>query len=153
MKYFEDYWPDQRSESPRCHTVTAEEIIEFGTRWDYQPFHVDPQAAKATPFGGLVASSTQLFAIAVGLWCHADVPTQSRSVAISALGFNNMRLQSPARPGDVLRGESVVKEKRLSQSHPEAGILVMHNKVLNQRDEVVFGYEHAALYRRRLEQT
>lgn len=149
MKYFEDYVLGELRQSPLRRTVTEEEVIEFGERWDYQPFHVDREAAEASPFGGLVASSTHLFALCVSLWCHRDVGEENQSAAISALGFNNMKLKSPARPGDELKGTSVVIEKRLSRSHPEAGILVMRNEITNQRDEVVFIYEHAALYRRR----
>lgn len=148
MKYFDDFQLGEHMESPRRYTVTEEEVIEFGTRWDYQPFHVDPEAAKTSPFGGLVASSTHLFAVGVSLWCHSDVGAENQSAAISALGFNNMQLKSPARPGDELKGTSTVIEKRVSRSRPDAGILVMRNEVMNQRDELVFVYEHAALYRR-----
>lgn len=149
MKYFEDFELGAIEDSPRRYTVTEEEIVEFGTRWDYQPFHVDPQAAETSFFGGLVASSTHLFSIAVSLWCHADVDTENRAAAISALGFNNMKMKSPARPGDELKGTSTVIDKRVSKSNPGAGILVMQNTVSNQRDEIVFVYEHAALYQRR----
>jgi acyl dehydratase len=149
MKYFDDFRLGELRESPRRHTVTEEEIIEFGARWDYQPFHVDREAAMKSPFGGLVASSTHLFAIGVSLWCHRDVGEEDQSAAISALGFNHMKLKSPARPGDELKGNSTVIEKRVSRSNPDAGILVMRNEVTNQRDEIVFVYEHAGLYRRR----
>ena len=149
MKYFEDFEMGELRESPRRYTVTEEEIIEFGNRWDYQPFHVDVQAAKDSPFGGLVASSTHLFSIGVSLWCHRDVGAEEKSAAVSALGFNNMKMKSPARPGDELWGTSVVIEKRESRSRPESGILTMRNEVLNQADEVVFVYEHAALYLKR----
>lgn len=36
--------------------VDENEIIEFAKRYDPQVFHTDPEAAKKTPFGGLVAS-------------------------------------------------------------------------------------------------
>lgn len=149
MKYFEDFSLGETRDSPRRHLITEEEIIEFGNRWDYQPFHVDREAAKASVFGGLVASSTHLFAVSVGLFCHKDVESSGRSAAISALGFDKIRLKAPARPGDELKCVSVVIEKRRSNSRPDAGILVMRNEVTNQHDELVFSYEHAALYRLR----
>jgi acyl dehydratase len=149
MKYFEDFDMGELRQSPRQYTVTEEEIIEFGNRWDFQPFHVDPEAAKQSPFGGLVASSTHLFSIAVSLWCHREVGEEEKSAAISALGFNNMKMKSPARPGDVLRGTSTLVDRRVSRSRPEAGILTMRNAVLNQRDDIVLVYEHAGLYLRR----
>ncbi|MCP4842762.1 MAG: acyl dehydratase [Halieaceae bacterium] len=149
MKYFEDFALGEKRESPRRHLITEEEIMEFGNRWDYQPFHVDREAAKASVFGGLVASSTHLFAVSVSLFCHKDLDSAGRSAAISALGFNNMKLKAPARSGDELKCVSVVIEKRQSNSRPDAGILVMRNEVTNQREELVFIYEHAALYRLR----
>ena len=149
MKYFDDYELGDEQESPRRHKVTEEEIIEFGTRWDYQPFHVDSEAAKDSSFGGLVASSTHLFSIAVSLWCHADVKDEDRVAAISALGFNNMKLKSPARPGDELKAKMTVIEKRSSRSNPAAGILAMQNEITNQHDELVFVYEHAGFYLKR----
>jgi acyl dehydratase len=149
MKYFDDYELGDIQDSSQRHIVTEEEIIEFGTRWDYQPFHVDPEAAKDSLFGGLVASSTHLFSIAVSLWCHPNVKDEDRAAAISALGFNNMKLKSPARPGDELKARATVIEKRLSKSNSAAGILAMQNEITNQRDELVFVYEHAGLYLKR----
>ena len=54
-RYFEDYVEGD------VHTfgsiaVEAEEIIAFAKRFDPQRFHIDPEAAKQTPFGGLIAS-------------------------------------------------------------------------------------------------
>ena len=149
MKYFEDFSLGQVQHSPRTHRVTEEEIIEFGTRWDSQPFHVDKVAAKQTEFGGLVASSTHLFAIAIGLWNDPDLPKEERTAAISALGFNNMKLRAPARPADVLKSSTTVLAKRDSASRPNAGILVFLNEVMNQADELVFEFESAALYAKR----
>ncbi len=73
MKYFEHFTLGLEAEAPGKHIVTEEEIIEFGTRWDSQPFHVDPEAAKDSLFGGLVACSVHLFAMAIGLWNRATV--------------------------------------------------------------------------------
>jgi acyl dehydratase len=73
------------------HTITEEKIIEFGQRWDPQPFHTDPVAAEESIFGGLVASSVHLFAIAVKL--GTSLPHQKRAAAVSALGCTNMQLR------------------------------------------------------------
>lgn len=149
MKYFEDFCLGQCQHSPKTHTVTEEEILEFGRRWDSQPFHTDKALAAQTEFGGLVASSTHLFAIAIGLWNDPGLPQQERTAAISALGFNNMKLRAPARPGDVLKSVTTVLQKRDSTSRPNAGILVFLNEVFNQANALVFEFESAALYVRR----
>jgi hypothetical protein len=36
--------------------LTQDEMIEFAERWDPAPFHVDPELATASFFGGIVAS-------------------------------------------------------------------------------------------------
>ena len=145
MKYFEHFTLGLEEEAPGRHIVTEEEIIEFGTRWDSQPFHVDPEAAKDSVFGGLVACSVHLFAMAIGLWNRATVNEEERTAAVSALGFNNMQLKTPARPGDELKSKSTVIERRSSTSKPNLGIVTFRNEVTNQNGELVIVYESAAL--------
>ena len=145
MKYFEHFTLGLEEEAPGRHIVTEEEIIEFGTRWDSQPFHVDAEAAKSSMFGGLVACSVHLFAMAIGLWNRATVNEEERTAAVSALGFNNMQLKTPARPGDELKSKSVVIERRSSTSKPNLGIVTFRNEVTNQNGELVIVYESAAL--------
>jgi acyl dehydratase len=145
MKYFEHFTLGLEQEAPGKHIVTEEEIIEFGTRWDSQPFHVDPEAAKDSLFGGLVACSVHLFAMAIGLWNRATVNEEDRTAAVSALGFNNMQLKTPARPGDELKSKSTVIERRSSTSRPNLGIVTFRNEVTNQNGELVIAYESAAL--------
>ncbi len=54
-RYFEDY-VEGDVHSFGSIAVEAAEIVAFAKRFDPQLFHVDPEAAKATPFGGLIAS-------------------------------------------------------------------------------------------------
>ena len=88
--------------------VTEEEIREFGERWDPRPVHVDPVAAAESPFGGLVASSAHLFAIAISLSSVKDIPI----AAISSLGFRSIDNHAPVRPGDEITAEVEVLEAR-----------------------------------------
>jgi len=45
--------------------------VEFAQRFDPQPFHVDPEAAKASPFGGLIASGWHTTALFMGMFVRA----------------------------------------------------------------------------------
>ncbi|MEM8593670.1 MAG: MaoC family dehydratase N-terminal domain-containing protein [Pseudomonadota bacterium] len=146
MRYFKNYELNRFTEYPSRHTLTEEEIIEMGQRWDPQPFHVDAELAKDSMFGGLVASSSHLFCIACRL--GNDVPDEMRSAAESALGFEKLQWHAPARPGDTLRVTSTVIERRESNSRPHLGIVTCDNHILNQRDEVVFSYQGAFLVRK-----
>jgi len=143
MRYFEYYTKGKEEVFERRHLVTAEEIMEFGERWDPQPFHTDPLAAEKSVFGGLVASATHLFSITCGLL--TKVPEDKRGALVSGLGFTNMKLLAPARSGDELKAKGVVLESRVSKSRPEVGVVRFYNELINHKNEVVFSYESAAL--------
>jgi acyl dehydratase len=147
MRYFEDYPLGRVFEYDEKYLISEGEIKEVGRRWDPQPFHIDPEAAKNTRFGGLVASSVLLFAIAISL--GSKVKEEERPAAVSALGFNNMQMHSPARPGDELSMRSTVIESRQSNSHRELGVVSCRNEIINQRNELVFVYEGTAFLKRR----
>ena len=117
MRYFEYYVEGLSSESSGRHLVTEEEIIEFGTRWDPQPFHTDVEAAKESPFGGLAASAVQLFSIAISL--VTKVRKEDQAAIVSGLGFDSVQLKVPVRPGDELGAKGTVCETRASKSKPK----------------------------------
>ena len=52
--YFEDLEPGRVHELGSV-AVTEDEIVEFARRYDPQPFHVDPEAAAESDFGGLIS--------------------------------------------------------------------------------------------------
>lgn len=146
MRYYEDLTVGATSKGTATYLVTEEEIVEVGRRWDPQPFHTDPVAAAASPFGGLVASSVHLFAMAIAVGVKGD-PT----AAVSSLGFEAMVNHAPARPGDVLRTRTTVQARRLSRSRPGLGVVETLVELFNQGDEVVFSFVNAALIRCREE--
>jgi acyl dehydratase len=142
MRYYEDLEIGTRVESPTSYLVTEEEVREIGERFDPQPFHVDPEAAAASEFGGLIASTVHIFAMDVALGVKAT-PT----AAVAAFGFDNMRLLAPVRPGDTLTKVNEVIERRLSNSRPGVGVVKLRDTLYNQRGEAVFTFENTALIR------
>lgn len=144
--YLEDFHEGQVINYSRGYKVTEEEIMELAERFDPQPFHIDKQAAEASIFGGLVASSVHLFAMWSAIGNQADGPPVA---SLSALGFNNMKTLAPARPGDTLYLRVTVLTARPSRSKDDRGILEVSNEVFNQDDETVFTLEHAFLIRKR----
>src|ERR1051325_11909232 len=70
--YLEDLHVGQRFTSG-THKIDEEQIIEFARRYDPQPFHLDPEAAKSTFFGGLVASGWHTAAISMRLWVRSEL--------------------------------------------------------------------------------
>jgi acyl dehydratase len=128
------------------HTVTAQEIIEFARTWDPQPWHVDEEVARASPFGGLTACSAHIFSI----FCITSQRWQSGVVqqAIAGLGFDEMRMHRPVYAGDTLHCISTIHAARVSASKTDRGIVTYDTQLLNQDDEVVFSIKASTLMAR-----
>jgi acyl dehydratase len=67
---------------------------------------------------------------------------------IALLGIENARFLGMVRPGDTLRTEVEVLEKRDS-SRPDRGVVVFRDHVYNQEGAEVFRNDKVALLRRR----
>ena len=55
MKYWEDFAVGEII-ALGSHTITEAEVLAFARKFDPQPFHIDPEAARRSIFGGLIAS-------------------------------------------------------------------------------------------------
>ena len=143
--YFDDFIPGMVREFGR-YTVTANEIVEFASKYDPQPFHVDAEAAKSSIYGGLIASGWMTCAIAMRMACEEFV---LKAASMGSPGVDQIRWKQPVRPDDVLRMRVMVLETRASQSKSDRGIVRTRWEVLNQRDEVVMTSEGMGIYRRR----
>jgi acyl dehydratase len=125
--------------------VTEEEILEFGRRFDPQPFHNDKQAAADSYFGGLVAPGCLTFAIRTAL--GNQLP--GRPALIAGLRVEELDLTTPVRPNDRLSLRITVLERRQSKSRPEAGIITTKQAIENQSGEVVLAMTSRMMVRLR----
>jgi acyl dehydratase len=132
LAYFEDLQPGFVCRA-QGYTVNEAEIIEFGQRFDPQPFHTSADAASNSLFGGLVAPTCLLLCARSWLANHLDVPY----VYTAGLGVDDLNIRKPVRAGDCLRLEAEVFHARPSRSRPDCGVVQMHNRLYNQRDELV----------------
>lgn len=132
MLYFEDLLVGDRR-LLGTYAVSKEEAIEFASRWEPQPYHVDERAAEASLYGGLTVCSLHLFAICTRLFLQQDDP-----VAVTAmLGKDEVRFPRPARPGEELRYYTECVEKRLSRSRTGSGIVGLRDTLSNASGEIV----------------
>jgi acyl dehydratase len=131
--YFEDFYVGQRFHSLGQAKVTAEEIKEFGQKYDPQPFHLDEAAGENSFFKGLAASGWLTAAIVMRL------RVQSITVAggMIGAGVEEMRWTLPVRPGDSIHTEIEVVGVRHSNSRRDYGVVRTTTLALNQRNEVV----------------
>jgi acyl dehydratase len=145
VRYFEDFRIGEVAELGPV-TVTAEEIVEFATRYDPQPFHIDPEAARQSPFGGLIASGWHTTALFMGMFVR-DVLLDSAS--LGSPGVDEIRWLAPVRPGDRLRARSTIVDVRPSATNGRRGTVHTHNEVLNQDGTVVMTMKARGFFARR----
>lgn len=145
VKYYEDVEVGSVNESP-TYTVSKDEIIEFARQWDPQPFHID-EAFAATTELGLIGSGIHSIALVAKL-AHEAVKGQPNAT-IAGLGWDDTRLVTPLRPGDVVRTRIEVLDKRVSTSRPTTGIITSRLSLLNARDEVIVTFVSKTLMGRR----
>jgi acyl dehydratase len=147
MRYFEDVEVGEIADLG-AHTMTEPEIVAFATKYDPQPFHTDPEAARASIFGGLIASGWHTCAVMMRL--SAAAASRQQAAAVGSPGVDTCRWLKPVRPGDTLRGQSTVLETWPSRSKP-IGFVRTRVEMRNQRGELVLSLVGISMYRRRPE--
>ncbi len=145
MKYWEDFQPGDRIEMGR-HTFGAEEITAFARQFDPQPFHVDPEAARKSFFGGLIASGWHTCAVGMRLTVDSHV---NQSASLGSPGLDNIRWLKPVRAGDTISYSRVVLESRASESRPGVGLVKSRWEAVNQAGETVMTMEGWGMFGRR----
>jgi acyl dehydratase len=134
MQYFEDIAVGAVARFGH-YAVTRDEVIEFARKYDPQPFHLSDEAAAATHFGRLSASGWHSCAMVMAMLVE-----QLRAVDQAGLGspgIDELRWLTPVYPGDTLRCETEVLEKRVSRSRSEMGIYKSRLTAFNQHDAAV----------------
>jgi len=142
-RYFEDYVPGAVHEFGSV-TVEEADILEFARRFDPQPFHIDPDAAKQSAFGGLIASGWHTASLTMRLLVDHYV---SRVASLGSPGVDEVRWRKPVRPGDCLSVRVTVLESRLSLSKPDQGTIRSYVEAINQHREVVMTWKGIGLVR------
>jgi acyl dehydratase len=144
-RYFEDFAVGDRFVSGGV-TVSESMILDFALRYDPQPFHLDVEMAKASNYGGLIASGFQTMALGFRAFLDLGV---FRACGMGSPGLDELRWPRPVRPGDTLHSELTITESRPSRSKPDRGMLMTSIRVLNQRGEEVMTFKGMQLTRRR----
>jgi acyl dehydratase len=142
---FDDFQAGQVHELG-SRTVTEEEIVAFGRQWDPQPFHVDPEAAAESPFGGLIASGWHTGAMWMRLYVDALL---GGDAALGSPGIEELRWLAPVRPGDTLQGRLTVLDATPSERRPGRGTVRIRGEMVNQDGVTVMSMVSRGHFRRR----
>jgi acyl dehydratase len=148
-KTFKYYWEDFKvGERIKVGTVGVDkhEVIEFASRYDPQPFHVDEEAAKQSIYGGLIASGWHSCSLVMRLICDSYM---LEAASLGSPGLDSVRWPKPVRPGDTLTAYRTTEESRASRSRPDAGIVKTLWEVENQEGEIVMTMSGINLFLRR----
>ena len=146
MRYFEDL-PLNEVQVTESYTMQKQEMIDFATQWDPQPFHTSEEEAANWPLG-LTASSVHTIAVSVKL-AQAMSATKKQAAFIAGLGWDNVRMPHPVRPNDEIHVKAWMSEKRDSSSRPDCGIVTSRFEVYNQDKVLVLSYGIASLVMKR----
>ena len=145
MRYFEDFQVGEVQETG-SYQVSREEILAFARQFDPQPFHLDDDAARASIFGGLIASGWHTASI-----CHRLIVQDllGKAASLGSPGVDELRWLRPVRPGDTLTARVEVLSLAPSRSKPDRGTIKFRFEVRNQHGEQVMTEVANALFGRR----
>ena len=133
LRYWEDFRVGETFELGSV-TIDGDEMMRFAQRFDPQPFHVDPVAAKDTPFGGLIASGWFTGSLFMRLYVEAVL---SGAASQGSPGLSELRWLAPVRAGDVLTGRLTVLDMAPSSTRTTRGTVFMRGELVRAGEPVV----------------
>jgi len=143
--YFEDFFPGQEI-ALGSRTVSEEEIIAFATQFDPQPFHIDHQAAAASPYGGVIASGWHTCSMMMRMVVDGMMASAS---SMGSPGLDKVRWLLPVRAGDTLTVSYLTTAVKASTSRPDRGVVWSTWQAVNQDGQLVCTIEGMGMFGRR----
>ena len=144
-RYLEDFEVGDVYRHPLGRTITETDNAWFTLlTCNTNQMHFNNHYAARSQFGRQLVNSGFTVALVLGM-SVSDVSQQ----AIANLGWDKIQLTHPVFVGDTLYGESLVLAVRESISRPEAGIVSVRTRGLNQDGEVCVSYERKVMVYRR----
>ncbi|HHT63013.1 MAG: MaoC/PaaZ C-terminal domain-containing protein [Bacillota bacterium] len=126
-------------------TISEAEILEFAKKYDPLPIHIDPEFAKNSLFGGIIASGFHTLCAIHAKMIKLRIVYEE---VIGGLGIDYLQWSNPVHPNDTLRGEVEITEK-IPSSKGGQGILAYRVVVRNQDDQLVMTYQVKSLVKSR----
>lgn len=131
--YFEDFYAGRTFESPSM-TLSEKDIIDFGKIYADLPYHTDPEAAKESMWGCLVAPGYQTASLTFGLFVKTGT---FRACGLGSPGIDKLRWLKPVLVGDTLHVVAEIIEISPAQTEKGRDAIRMSYQTINQKDEVV----------------
>jgi acyl dehydratase len=142
--YFEDFEPGRRY-ATRVRTITDADHEAFCHLVGYRvPLFLDDAFARSQGLPGRICPSHLIMSFSTSM--TGDLFADS---IIALRGIENAQFLAVVRPGDTIRTEVEVVEKRPSKQ-ADRGVVVFRDHVYNQDGTEVFRNDKIALVRRRI---
>lgn len=125
-------------------TVDHDQMVAFAKLYDPQYFHADPEAARHSRFGEVIASGQYTMV----LWRQLDHQIARDIAWICGVAWDNVRWPVAVRAGDQLYARATCLDKRVSGKDPSRGVVRYRYELINQHDQVVFCAESTNLVER-----
>ena len=132
--YYEQFEIGMEFKHSLTRTVTESDNLLFcALTHNPQPLHLDEEFSKETEYGQRIVNSLFTLGLVIGV----SVGDTTLGTTIGTLGMTDTRFSNPEFHGDTIRSVTKVREKRVSKSRPNAGLVVFEHYGFNQRDEEV----------------
>jgi hypothetical protein len=137
--YFEEFEVGARY-ATTSRLVTLDDHLDFCKLVRYEvPMFIDEEAGAKTEYAGMICPSHLIMSFTTAM----TGALFSKSI-IGLLAIEGARFFAPVRPGDTLRTEVEILNKRLT-SDGNKGVVTFRDYVYNQFDKLVFQNDKIAL--------
>lgn len=136
-RFYEDFEIGDVYQHPLGRTVSDTENAWFTLlTMNTNQAHFNAQVGENSEFGRRLVVSTFTLAVAIG-----QSVTDVTQNAFANLGLDKVKFSHPVFDGDTVWSETVVLAKRESSSRPDAGVVTVFTRTLNQDGDVVLSFE------------
>ena len=146
IRYYWEDLPVGRTLEVGSVTVDHDEVIDFASKYDPQPFHLDHDAAARSMFGKLSASGWHTCAMAMGLMVRGFL---HEAASLGSPGLEKIQWLKPVYPGDTLTLRQTITAVRPMNSRPDVGLTRTLWEMFNQRGQQVLLMDGWGMFRRR----
>ncbi|MGQ0675212.1 MAG: MaoC family dehydratase [Rhodospirillales bacterium] len=144
-RFFDDFKPGDSFVS-KGGVLTEPEIMEFGRKYDPQPFHIDKEVARKSIFGGLIASGFQTIGFSFKQIWDTGVFGDAN---LGGHGIDEVRWLKPVFPGEMLTVTATIEALLPSKSRPDRGTAKVRYVTRNSKGEPVFSMLASQILKRR----
>jgi acyl dehydratase len=142
-KYFDELSVGDHYRHAQGRTITEMDNVLFcALTMNTQPLHVNEDFASKTQYGQRIVNGIFTLGLVVGL----SVSDLTEGTIIANLGYEKVIHPKPVFHGDTIYVETDILDKRVSQSHPEAGIVRLKHTGRNQDGTVVIEVERTVMF-------